>query len=149
MKTLRPQSPQEHIEVLYRRMEALEAGKDESTCAPPSPGVVEAAEALLEKATMGLAFGDVLIKVQEYQTLRAALDAHKANNGWLPMDSAPKDGTEILISDSDGITIIAHWVCRAGIGGWKLSWNNDPWDLEAEDSWHPLPPTPDEGWDEG
>jgi hypothetical protein len=55
---------------------------------------------------------------------------------WRPMETAPKDGTEILVSDNDLIST-AFW----GGGAWQWSWDREL-DYLVPLYWMPLPPLP-------
>lgn len=57
---------------------------------------------------------------------------------WQPIESAPKDGTRIMVWDSDGVTT-AHW-CACQENWTEIPHNND----ERSDftHWQPLPETP-------
>jgi hypothetical protein len=55
---------------------------------------------------------------------------------WQPIETAPRDGTRILVSDADGFMIVAFWFA-------------DGWDdgdfrsgLTWPQYWMPLPPPP-------
>ena len=73
------------------------------------------------------------------QTLRALVAAAEAER-WRPIETAPKDGTEILIVDRVGMCV-AKW---AEYCGW-ISYTDDGW-YEAcvwPTHWRPLPPAPE------
>lgn len=61
---------------------------------------------------------------------------------WRTMDSAPKDGTEVLVFD-DGATIVSLWMDESPShgSGW---WDNGIMD-PAPTHWMPLPLPPSEG----
>ena len=60
---------------------------------------------------------------------------------WLPIESAPKDGTRILAYwrfrslDSDAI-VVARWRGDE----WCVVWDNEP--ISRIEYWQPLPPPP-------
>ena len=56
---------------------------------------------------------------------------------WQPIDTAPKDGTEILISDYDAIEIVSWKVYAAGVG-WESRWGESMFPAW----WQPLPDHP-------
>lgn len=61
---------------------------------------------------------------------------------WQPMDTAPKDGTEILASDYDAIEIVSWKIYEAG-SDWESRWGEAMFPAW----WQPLPnhpPFPDE-----
>jgi hypothetical protein len=60
------------------------------------------------------------------------------NNKWLPMDTAPRDGTKVLVATINGGMYIVHW---DDYFQWCDEDNND---LRAESAiaWMPLPPSP-------
>jgi hypothetical protein len=94
--------------------------------------------------------------------LRATLarhDARKAESGWRPIKSAPKDGTEVLALLPDGTRTIAAWMTPTEMHG-TGALGPDPWDEPYDDSprwwehfgaemevepthWQPLPPPPE------
>jgi hypothetical protein len=59
---------------------------------------------------------------------------------WQPMQTAPKDGTEIMVCYDDAFysPSIVSWV------DWKPGWYNGDYtyDADAFDFWMPLPPPP-------
>jgi hypothetical protein len=63
-----------------------------------------------------------------------------AANGWQPIETAPRDGTHILIRPCDGTYNVARW-----IGFWASvpgAWTRQP------THWQPLPPPPTEKRDD-
>jgi hypothetical protein len=87
--------------------------------------------------------------------LRALLSAPLAASGWQPIETAPKDGTRILLAKIGatnavpGLGIKARephvwWACT---GHWSEKWKNwndgiEPCGLAGPNYWHPLPPPP-------
>jgi hypothetical protein len=70
-----------------------------------------------------------------------------AEDGWRTMDSAPKDGTRILVyqdkEDDDLVPQIAMWSEHAGC--WVLAWDHERFDgdnWEVPSHWRPLPAPP-------
>lgn len=64
---------------------------------------------------------------------------------WRPIETAPKDGTELIASRfwGDGsVVAIMHWLPLDGDG----FWDSDGWDADWEPThWIPLPPPPKAG----
>ena len=67
------------------------------------------------------------------------------NMQWQPIETAPKDGTRILLCSNGGAVWMGHWVCRSGaylINGWT---RYNQVDIGWEPSnWMPLPAPPSE-----
>lgn len=68
--------------------------------------------------------------------------------GWQPIETAPKDGTEIILRRGIRVGAAAwfHWPAtefhEAG-AGWSIGFDGDSWDDEkAPTHWLPLPPSP-------
>ena len=86
------------------------------------------------------------------------LPTHTPANGWLPIETAPKDGRQILLTSSAGLfVVIAEWVqplAPAGVpppdGWWRYGsfGHSDEADEEREYYspawWQPLPGPPPE-----
>jgi hypothetical protein len=66
---------------------------------------------------------------------RAAVLLRQPANGWQPISTAPKDGTEILTSDYDSIELTS-W-------NLKLDWINRDCQTVFPAWWHPLPVQPE------
>lgn len=75
---------------------------------------------------------------------------------WQPIDTAPKDGTRVLLCDADGDSHVAGWLVKAGApdlmiagdpqyGAWVI-WRdeNSPTSIVLEEpkAWMPLPDPP-------
>jgi hypothetical protein len=66
---------------------------------------------------------------------------------WQPIETAPKDGTDILVWDGE-IRTITTWgkVSHIPIYGWLRLVLSDPNDIDLMDpqpiKWQPLPPPP-------
>jgi len=60
---------------------------------------------------------------------------------WQIIDTAPRDGTAILLWFNDGI-VVAHW--HAATDGHAGAWwdRNDEWTFEHPSHWQPLPDPP-------
>ena len=77
------------------------------------------------------------------ETLQA-LSAPAADDGWRPIESAPKDGTDVLVCLSDTVAI-AHWSKGLGGSGWlddSGAGHHDYWNyvgLISPTHWRPLP----------
>lgn len=85
---------------------------------------------------------------------RAALSEAKAG-GWQPIETAPKDGTRILVARIGATGGVQHlgieatpvhvmWAC---VGYWSAKWNNwndgfEPCGLAGPNYWQHLPPPP-------
>src|SRR6185369_14959711 len=77
----------------------------------------------------------------------------RAERGWRSMDSAPKDGTIVLLGAVGKPTVIGHWEIETGevlIAADKPYWHpfdHSRWDYESEwfepTHWQPLPPPPE------
>lgn len=63
---------------------------------------------------------------------------------WQPIATAPRDGTQILVSDGTSISLV-EWT------EWKPGWYNGDWTYEADDFdyWQPLPELPRADGEEG
>lgn len=60
---------------------------------------------------------------------------------WQPIDTAPKDGTEILASDYDAIEIVS-WVAPRFDVGITGEWTNREGEAMYPAWWQPLPDHP-------
>jgi hypothetical protein len=67
--------------------------------------------------------------------LSAALAASPPGDAWLPIESAPKDGTRILAATDSGYLLILQWCVE---GYWRCSKDRE-W-MPAK--WQPLPAPP-------
>lgn len=78
----------------------------------------------------------------------AALEALQQDNGWRPIESAPKDGTHILATKKNAIPRSVHWFDDGFWKGWSLSVNfqSEYSDHDCKDltHWQPLPAAPGE-----
>lgn len=76
-----------------------------------------------------------------------ALSAPAADDGWRPIETAPKDGTDVLVCLSDTVAI-AHWSKGLGGSGWlddSGAGHHDYWNyvgLISPTHWRPLPAPP-------
>jgi hypothetical protein len=63
---------------------------------------------------------------------------------WQPIDTAPKDGTAILIHPAAGEMRVVHW--RIDRGYWSTdSWDDGGYDADMHPThWMPLPPPPED-----
>ena len=61
---------------------------------------------------------------------------------WQPIETAPKDGSKVLLTDGDR-TEIAHWWGKAQEGFWEV-WTCEPFyeDFKQPTHWMPLPQPP-------
>jgi len=82
---------------------------------------------------------------------RAAVTAYlaEAGDGWMPIETAPKDGTRVLLYPGGAFT--ARWSEECQFGqfktapGWQIFECEDPYYSVAEDEpthWRPLPAPP-------
>lgn len=75
-------------------------------------------------------------------------------SAWQPIETAPKDGTKILVF-VDGEIKIAHWETDSAHAGWDKafvplwvgfscmdSYFNEEWQETEPTHWMPLPPLP-------
>jgi hypothetical protein len=73
-----------------------------------------------------------LTEVERLALAKAGADSIPCNNGWRSIETAPKDGTDILVIDDNSVTI-----------GW---WSGEEWcrqhlylSLWGPTLWQPLP----------
>ena len=59
---------------------------------------------------------------------------------WLDIETAPTDGTRLLLAFSDGYIKVGEWDWDSFHGGDYVRWN-----LAGITHWMPLPPPPREG----
>lgn len=70
--------------------------------------------------------------------------------GWRPIETAPKDGTRVLVYQedeaSDMTPQIAWWITWHGEEGWHICWDNEPLQNNSAFAppthWAPLPEPP-------
>jgi len=79
-----------------------------------------------------------------YQIAEELLDAIEALtrpvDGWQPIETAPKDGFDILLCDAATNTqVVAAWVDN---GGWNWCSDGTRYHMEAFTHWMPLPDAP-------
>lgn len=73
--------------------------------------------------------------VSETARLRAELE-----NRWLPMETAPKDGTPIIVAyDATGDVLVVYFCSE--IGHWR-EWAGNPCYRHYPTHWMPIPPPP-------
>lgn len=88
----------------------------------------------------------IAIDSDAYRALVSAIVSlvERVQGEWLPIEDAPKDGTEILLIDDDGIRVVGRWGKHnhVPIYGWIR-----PIELYGEEvdgfdpvGWRPLPP---------
>jgi hypothetical protein len=89
------------------------------------------------------------------QALRAAIELMK-QAGWQPIETAPRDGTEVLLmvrqrAGIPGCQLVGHYMPGGHCiedhppiaSGWYF-WNGCMFDVAAEPiAWHPLPAAPE------
>lgn len=80
-----------------------------------------------------------------YAAMEAALTA-ALSAGWRPIESAPKDGTKILIFEPEGEIAIVSYVGAASYGDfpWKIWGGYSSYRIDVPTRWQPLPPPPEE-----
>lgn len=87
--------------------------------------------------------------VGEVADLRARITAalaEKDDGGWLPIESAPKDGTYILVYCGDDFQAVCYWsdsIWATKGGAWIYDeCRSDTVELQPT-HWQPLPPLPE------
>lgn len=83
---------------------------------------------------------------------RAAIDAYQRQQ-WQHIETAPKDGTEILLADDEGNQAVMRWdafmrngLCGDSQGFWACPSRNLTWDHRGgfgPTKWKRLPPPPE------
>lgn len=68
------------------------------------------------------------------ERINAELEAAQSAEGWQPIETAPKDGTTILLYDIDHLVRIGAWMVGLNFIGWNYS--------ENPTDWQSLPPPP-------
>jgi hypothetical protein len=58
---------------------------------------------------------------------------------WQPIETAPKDGTDVLAWDGDSVSLV-WW----SVGAKKWAWGDFYLDAPAPTHWMPLPPPPED-----
>jgi hypothetical protein len=85
-----------------------------------------------------------LVRLRELEQQRdAALERVRELTEWRPMETAPRDGTAILLVESFGESrVIARWVDEtwASVCAYSGTFYTD--DDDFYHGWLPLPPTP-------
>lgn len=81
------------------------------------------------------AFDDAMRSIEKIFELRAALVEKARPIGWQPIETAPKDGTEIIAS-KNGKLFIVDWSPQNG-------WTTRNGNLINPDGWFPLPKPPE------
>ena len=69
-----------------------------------------------------------------------SLAAASLSRNWQPIETAPKDGTHILLSDGSDIVVVGEWYDRSGTPCWTVSWDGNEFDDAS--FWMPLPEPP-------
>lgn len=60
------------------------------------------------------------------------------NNGWLSIDTAPKDGTKVLVYTKEGCAYVAKWCTTMCAWYITVAWAI----VHVPTHWRPLPPAP-------
>lgn len=89
---------------------------------------------------------DLRALLADLDEARAALSAAKAG-GWLPIETAPKDGTEVLLLFSKAEYILGKPHGRVRAACWAGSGSSANWSIpyfkdDAPTAWQPLPAPP-------
>ena len=67
---------------------------------------------------------------------------------WRPIETAPKDGSEILLAHPDGSMVVGWWRedrTRGKVCGWSDGWSDgDDFAMTWPTHWMPLPAAPEE-----
>jgi len=132
----------------YRHVSSITTS---GTGAPMTPTLLQAADALAEAlrplATAPLGewadhapdntnIEGVSLTLGDLRRARTAMAEYEAEpKGWRTMDSAPKDGTRILVLDSGTIEIASY-----DFNHWWVSGSDS--DTAVPTHWMPLPPEP-------
>lgn len=98
---------------------------------------------------------DESVKPKSLNSAKAEQEAAKANGGWMPIESAPKDGSVILLLCS-GKSVAGYWhipkdceYCFDELdGAWyaliPYIWSTIAGRVVAPTKWQPLPPPPEQ-----
>lgn len=76
------------------------------------------------------------------------------NHGWQPIETAPRDGTEILLGYAGSHSCAGYWMGDPALNYWNETgwfWTGANVITEHPDSpthWQPLPPPPEERRDD-
>jgi len=95
--------------------------------------------ALVDMPPFHMAHGSFRVSNLALAQLLAAASASGGVDGWMPIETAPKDGTYILIAEGDFMDIAKWWMPDYGPGYWG--------DIDGTPSctpthWRPRPPPP-------
>lgn len=76
--------------------------------------------------------------------LRAMADASSAPSGWQPIETAPRDGTRVLLREKFGhFEYVGRWM-DPGPDGADAMWADPDGEYQIYPNlWHPLPPPPE------
>lgn len=96
----------------------------------------DAAKADPRTETMGDEGWFVMGAAMAENHFRAAL-SHPSTGQWMPIESAPKDGTPILVRRDSTVAAVYWWPCV-----WMGTTHNG---MKAPTHWMPLPPPPPQG----
>jgi hypothetical protein len=62
---------------------------------------------------------------------------------WRPIETAPKDGSEILLAHPDGSMVVGWW-CENGLHGRVSGWSDgDDFAMTWPSHWMPIPAAPE------
>ena len=112
----------------------------------------DAAKARQTELDAAIAAGDGTLHgaIDYWQGRALKAEAAKTNGGWLPIESAPRDGTEILAWSEDEGRYVTSWKkFRDGFGAVYTYWVNPDIGETGPSkafptSWQPLPPPPEQ-----
>jgi hypothetical protein len=79
----------------------------------------------------------------------AVKDEPQPEAGWQPIETAPKDGTEVLLVNDDGIRTVGRWSKHNHVPlyGWirQVELYGEEFDEFDPVAWVPIPPAPQAG----
>lgn len=88
----------------------------------------------------------VILELTEDEAISLASTLRQASGGWKPIESAPKDGTRILLSLSPVKNAKHTWgsvrIGKWRRGGWALDMSGNYQPDTRIMAWMPLPPPP-------
>ena len=108
----------------------------------PTPAAFAAAEEILATLQAGEPYGESLAN-HPVREIAAIID-RAASAGWQPIETAPKDGTWILLLHENHSTpTVGRWIDTPTVGRWiDGGWFSDDGLKWPSTHWMPLPPPP-------